>query len=254
MHPVSTIARYVLIEARRSALPWLALVAIAIALALASFVSRVAITEGQQLRAVTGAALLRLCAVFFVAVHVAASMVRESADKTMDLVLSQPVSRSAYYIGKLAGFAACGALLSAFLSLPLLLWSAPAAVAGWAFSLAAESVLVAATCLFFAITLTQALPALAATAGLYLLARSLAAMQAIATWPLVSKRPLQEFAGWAIDLVGLLMPRLDAVTRSDWLAYGLPAAADYARALAGIAVFIALVTAAGMVDFQRRNL
>ena len=56
---IATVARYVLVEARRSALPWLATAGMLAVLALAGFLSQVAITEAASLQASAGAALLR---------------------------------------------------------------------------------------------------------------------------------------------------------------------------------------------------
>jgi ABC-type transport system involved in multi-copper enzyme maturation permease subunit len=197
--------------------------------------------------------VLRAAAVFLIAAQVAGSTLREINDKALELMLALPVSRLAQYLGRLAGFAACAAVLAAAFALPLLLWSPPAAVAAWAVSLALECTLVAAATLFFAMTLAQLVPAIAAVAGLYLLGRSMAAIQAIAGGPLAEGSLAHDIARWGVDAAAFLLPRLDAVTRTEWLLYGLPDPAAYLGALAGMAVYLALVVAAGLFDFYRRN-
>ena len=167
-------------------------------------------------------------------------------------MLSLPLSRAAQYIGRLAGFAACALALAFVFALPLLLWAPPAAVAAWALSLALELALVAAAALFFAMTLAQLVPALAATAGLYLLGRSIGALQAIASGPLAEETVLHQLGRRAVDLVALALPALDRATRTEWLLYGLPDARSYGAALAGLALYAALLAAAGIFDFQRR--
>jgi hypothetical protein len=171
----------------------------------------------------------------------------------MELALSLPLSRAAQYLGRLAGFVACAIVLAAVFALPLLAWAPPGAAALWALSLACEAALVAAAALFFAMTLAQLVPAIAATAGLYLLARSIAAIQAIAAGPLAEDTLAQRAARVAVDGVALLLPRLDAVTRSEWLLYGAPAAGTYLAGLAGLALYGSLLVAAGLFDFHRRN-
>jgi hypothetical protein len=126
-------------------------------------------------------------------------------------------------------------------------------VALWGVSLALEAALVAAAALFFAMTLAQLVPAIAATAGLYLLGRSIAALQSIASSSLAEASPLADIARLAVDGVALLLPRLDAVTRTEWLLYGIPDAASYASGLAAIVVYTLLLIAAGLFDFYRRN-
>jgi hypothetical protein len=50
------------------------------------------------------------------------------------------------------------------------------------------------------------------------------------------------------------LPRLDAATRTEWLLYGTPTALVYGSALAGLVIYTALLVAAGLFDFHRRNL
>jgi hypothetical protein len=251
--PAAILARLVLLEARRGGLPWLALGCIAVGIALAAFLSQVALTESLSLQAALVAAVLRAAAVFLVAAQVAGSTLREINDKALEMMLSLPLSRLTQYLGRLAGFAVCSAALAAVFSLPLLLWAPPATVALWGLSLALECTLVAAATLFFAMALAQLVPAIAAVAGLYLLGRSMAAIQAIAAQPALEGSLAHDIARWAVDAVAFLLPRLDAVTRTEWLLYGPPAPGAYLAALGGLAIYIALLAAAGLFDFYRRN-
>ena len=249
----ANLARLVLVEARRGGLPWLALASVAAAWGLAAFLSQVALTEGRSLQLAVVAALLRACAVFLVAMQVCASVIRERNDKGLELLLSLPLTRASLLLGRLAGFTAMAAVLALALALPLLAWASPVAVALWAASLALEGTLVAAAALFFAMTLAQPVPAIAATLCLYLLARSMAAIQAIAAGPLVEPSLASQAARFCVDAVALLLPRLDAVTRTEWLLYGAPGAGAYGAAVGAIAVYIALLAAAGLFDFYRRS-
>jgi hypothetical protein len=187
-------------------------------------------------------------------VHVVAATAREANDKVLDFVLAFALSRPAWYLGKLAGFAAAGALIAGAFALPLLAWSAPPGVLAWAVSLAFECALVAAAALFFASALAQPAAALSATAALYLLARSIGAIQAIASGPLAEATLAGRAAQLAVDGVALLLPRLDAATRTAWLLYEAPAAAELAPALAAMAAYTLLLVAAGLFDLSRRNL
>lgn len=251
--PAVTLAKFALIEARRSGLPWIAAASVLAAVGAAGFVAQVAITESLALQAALAAALLRACAVFIVAAHVTASTLREANDKVLELMLSLPVSRATYYLGKLLGFAVCAGAISATLALPLLIWNPAGTVSLWAVSLGAETLLVAAAALFFAAVLGQVASALAATLGLYFLARAIGAIQAIARGPLAADTLLQQAARWIVDAIALLLPRLDAATRTEWLLYGAPAATEFVTMLAGLALYAALLAAAGLFDFYRRS-
>jgi ABC-type transport system involved in multi-copper enzyme maturation permease subunit len=251
--PAAILARRVLLEARRSALPWLAAAAVACALVLAAFLSGVALTEGRELRIAVVAALLRACAVFLVAVHVAASVQREIDDKGLEQMLALPLPRATQYLGRLAGFAACGALLALVFAAPLALSAAPERLALWTVSLALECALVAAAALFFSLGLVQVIGAISATLALYLLGRAMPAIQAIAAGPLGDESLAGRLAAHLVDALAFVLPRLDAVTRTDWLLYGVPSGGEYGWALAGLAAYGLLVSAAGLFDFYRRG-
>jgi len=252
--PVTVLVRSVVLEARRGGLPWLALGAVAIGVGLAAFVSQVALTESRALQAAVLAAVWRACAVFLVATQVTASTLREIQDKGLELMLSLPLSRTTQYLARLAGFAACGVALAIVFALPLLAWAPPGAVLLWGASLACEAALVAAAALFFAMTLQQFVPAITATAGLYLLGRSIGAIQAMAAAQLGEPSAASRLAQYAVDAIALVLPRLEAATRTAWLLYEPPAAGTYAAAIASLLLYALLLAAGGLFDFHRRSL
>jgi hypothetical protein len=254
MPPALLLARTALLEARRSGLPWLALGLLAAAVGLAAFLSQVALIESRELQTTVAAALLRAGGAFLLAAHVAASVVREANDKVLELALALPLSRRAYYLGKLGGYGAVGLALAVVSCLPLLLWSPPLPVLLWGASLALELLLVAAATLFFAMTLSGVVGAIAATTGLYVLGRAIAAIQLLARGPLAEEGWTQSVSRSVVDAVAFLLPRLDGATRSEWLIYGAPSAADYGLGLLSLAAYCALLAAAGLFDFHRRNL
>ena len=45
-----------------------------------------------------------------------------------------------------------------------------------------------------------------------------------------------------------LLPRLDLVTRTDWLLYGAPPTGDYAWAMGGLAAYVVLVSVKGATE------
>ena len=249
--PAAILARLALLEARRGGVAWLALAAVVLAVGIGGFLAQVAITESRMVQAAVVAALLRVCAVFVIAAQVIASVRREIDDRRLEAALALPLPRSVQYLGRLAGFALCGVALAVLFSLPLLFWAPPTAVAAWALSLGLELILVAAAALFFAMSLSSLVPALAATAGLYFLGRAMGAVQAIAGGPLAEASLVHQVARHAVDAVALVLPALDRVTRTEWLLYGMDGKA-YAIALGSLALYSTLLAAAGVFDFQRR--
>jgi hypothetical protein len=252
--PALTLARFIVLEAWRGGLPWLAAAAIVVCVALAAFLSQVAITEGGQLKLAIVAAVLRAAAMFLMVAYVASSTLREMNDKALELMMSLPLSRATQYLGRLLGFAACGAALAVAFTLPLFLWADARAALAWGASLAVEATLLAAVALFFAMTLSQLVSAIGAALGLYLLARSIPAIQAIASGPLAEASLAQQAAHWCVDGVALLLPPLESVTRTEWLLYGLPTPSAFLTAIGGMLAYGVLVVAAGLFDFYRRSL
>ena len=252
--PAAIFIRLVLLEARRGGLAWLAPLCIALGVALGLFIVQLAITEGRLVQAALVAAVLRFSAVLIVATQVVASVRREADERRLELMLALPLARPVQYLGRLAGFVTLGVLLAASFSLPLVLWAPASAVLAWGVSLAIELTLVAAAALFFAMSLTQLVPALAATAGLYVLARSISAIQAIASGPLAEDSLAHQIGRGTVKALAFLLPDLARATRAEWLLYGAPDARAMSVALTGMLAYIGLLAVAGMFDFQRRAL
>ncbi len=255
MHAGLTLAKFVLLEARRTRLPVLVFAAVIAGFALAGFLSQLALTESTSLQAAVLAAFFRVVTVFLSAAFVVTSMVREANDKGTDLLLSLPISRAAYYLGKLAGFGTFGVVVAAVFSLVLLIWSPPSAVAAWFVSMSLEAWLVASISLFFVVTLGDVVAALSAAAGLYLLGRTIGSLQSISSSPIaIQDDLLSKVAAWGIDAIALILPPLEHATQTNWLLYSPPQPAEFAQIAGGLAAYAALVTAAGLFDFHRRNL
>lgn len=254
MRAALILGRLVLLEARRTGLPWMVAGALAVTLGLAGFTSQIALTEGAALQLGVLAALGRMCAVFLTAMFVVTSIVREAADKGTELLLSLPLSRTQYYLGKLAGFIACAVTCAACFAVVLLPWAGLAPVLAWFMSLALETALVAGLALFFVLGLGQVIPALAATAGLYLLARVIGTIQLVSRGPLSEESLLQSLAAWSVDAVATLLPSLDAATRTSWLIYGAPTLPEMGMVSLSLLLYLLLTVAAGLFDLHRRNL
>jgi ABC-type transport system involved in multi-copper enzyme maturation permease subunit len=251
---IGPIAGASLLEALRSRMLWLVGALVLLGLASAAFLRQVAIIEAAEIQAATVAALLRGGAVFLTAAFVVMSMVRESNDKVLELMLAQPWPRAAYLFGKFVGFALAAVLLAVLVSAPLALFAPAAPVLAWSLSLACELVIVTAMSLFCVITLTHVVPALAAVLGFYVLARSIAALQVIATAAGDSMAWSDRAANWLIQAIALVLPRLDQMTQAAWLVAAPPTAGALANVVVQTAVYTLLLLAAAQFDLQRQNL
>jgi hypothetical protein len=233
---------------------WLVGVLLLLSLAAAGFLGQVAIIEAAEIRVTVVAALLRAAAVFLTAAFVVMSMVRESNDKVLELMLAQPWPRAAYLFGKLVGFSAAAVLLAALLTLPLALIAPAARVLAWGLSLGCELIILTAMSLFCVITLTHIVPALAAVLGFYVLARSIAALQLIASAAEASTVWTDRAANWIVHAIALVLPRLDEMTQSAWLVGAPPTTGTLTSVVAQTGLYTLLLVAAAQFDLHRQNL
>ncbi len=257
MDRIATIARYTALEALRTRLPILLIVALALTLCAAFFVSGLAVIEGSRFLTTFYAAASRLAVVFIVAAHVLASLCREFDDKGLDVFLALDLPRPHYILGKIAGYIIIAACAAALASLPLLMMASIVPIAAcvqWLLALMLELAVVSAFALFCAIAFGQFSPAAAMTFAFYLLARSLTAIQLISAHPLSGADTLSSQVGrWLAEALALVMPALDRWPQTAWLIDAPLAWSAHATLLLQGALYVALLTGAAMVDFQRRN-
>jgi ABC-type transport system involved in multi-copper enzyme maturation permease subunit len=253
MNFVATIAGTTLLEAIRNRLLWLAAIVVGVALGLAQFLNQVALTESLQIQVAVLAAVLRVAAVFMVATFIITSMVREANDKVTELMLSQPAPRRSYFLGKFGGYALAAVVLAIAFALPLALFAPPAGLMAWTASLVCELLIVVSVSLFCVVSLTQVLSAFAATAGFYLLSRSMAAMQIIAGASLTEHTFADAAINWIVSGIALLLPSLDRMAPTDWLVNTGPGAGEALSMMGQSALYVALIAAATLFDLHRKN-
>jgi ABC-type transport system involved in multi-copper enzyme maturation permease subunit len=251
---IATIARYALLEALRTRLPGLVLVALLAVLGASFFIETISVTEGARLQTGFYAAGARLAGVFIAGIFVLVSVTREFDDKGMEVLLALDLPRSHYILGKLAGFIAIAALIAIATSLPLAWLASPQAALQWMLSLSLELAIVVALAMFCIITLNQLAPAASFVLAFYLFARALTAIRLMSAHPLVGADTLSHDAiRFLVEAMALVMPALDAWTQTAWLV-NEPAPWPVIAQLAGqSALYVVLLAAATMFDFHRKN-
>lgn len=251
---VTAIARFTLLEAWRTRLPWIVLTVLALGLGLAEFAAGLALTDSASYRTGFYATWSRLALVLIVTLSVATSIAREFSERLIDLTLSRPVARSHWYLGRLLGVASTAILFALIAALPLTLTSSPLAALAWGVSLAAELVLVAAATLTCAVALAQVTPVVLAVAAFYLLSRSISAIVLMSHGPLVA--PMAWSSKVIAEIVGileLLLPRLDRYTQASWLHDSTSALAALPALGVQTLIYVLLLAAVGLFDFSRRD-
>jgi len=252
---VCAIGKYVLLEALRSRVLWLAGVFLLTGFVLTHFVSEVAITEVRQFQSGFLCASLRLCAVCIICLFVTTGVAREFDDKVLELILSSPLPRWTYFLGKLLGFAGIGVCIAVMYSLPLLSYAPTHAVVIWGLSLASELVLMVSVSLLALFTFSQVTAALSVVFAFYFLARSISALQLIGDSPIVySTSVAQQVLTRLLDGVAYLLPDLDRFTSSAWVVYGQADLSQLVPVLAQTGVYLLFLSGAALFDLYRRNL
>ena len=98
---ILTLARFTVLEASRTRLLWLFVIALALVFVAAYFAQQLAITESARMQIVFSAAATRLLAVFVLSLYILTSVVREFNDKGLELTLSFDLRRADYILGRL---------------------------------------------------------------------------------------------------------------------------------------------------------
>lgn len=251
LHFILPIARFTFLEALRGRLLVLTAIAAALVLGLGGFLAQVALIEARAVAGTIMAAVLRASAVFLLITFATASVGREWNDKGADLVLSLPLPRVSYVLGRFVGLAAIALPVAFVVALPLLLYAHFVLVVVWTASLWIELVLMAAAALFCALALNNTVASLAVVIAFYLLARTVDAIQALAH---ASSGPgfLDRLATHAVDVVALVLPPLDRMTSAAFLV-ALPDHTKLLPLVGAATVYIVLLVGATLFDFYRRD-
>jgi ABC-type transport system involved in multi-copper enzyme maturation permease subunit len=249
------IARFTMLEAARTRLFWLFGAALVLVFGATFFIQQLAIIESTRLQIEFSAAATRLAAVFVLCLHVLSSIVREFNDKGLELTLSFDLRRSDYVLGRLLGFGAVALPIALMATLPQLLLAPLPATLQWGLSLALELMIMAALSVFCIVTFTQLIPAAAFVSAFYLLARALSAIRLISATPIIDDNALShQIMSWLVEALALVVPALDRYAAGAWLADGAAGWPVVGANAAQAALYVALLGAAAMFDFHRRNL
>jgi ABC-type transport system involved in multi-copper enzyme maturation permease subunit len=185
---------------------------------------------------------------------VVTSALRELQDKTLEMILSMPIPRSWYYLGKLGGFIQISMIIAVIFSALLLLYASADQVAIWAISLFFELVLVVGLGLVMLFTFKQIPAALAAVFVIYAASRSVTSIYLMAKHPIVPHETVsQKFMEGFVDLLTWLLPDLHLFTQTEWLAHNTGTSGQLLPIVAQSVIYLTLLSAIALFDFYRKN-
>ena len=143
--------------------------------------------------------------------------------------------------------------LALLFALPLTLFVPAKNVTFWMGSLICELSIVVSVSLFCVQSLTQLLPAFSTTISFYALARSMAAMQVIASFSPGSTPWVDKVITQIVNFIALILPSLDQMTQTSWLLSGAPALSVIGRILFQILLYDTLIGSAALFDLYRKS-
>ncbi|PZP54293.1 MAG: hypothetical protein DI586_10130 [Micavibrio aeruginosavorus] len=250
------LVKYVLTAARRDKL-FLSLLAIMIVGSFVSlFLSSSAVVEKEQFSVVYLAGSLRLLGLLGLVLFVVFFIRRSFDARDVEYLLTRPVTRNSFVLSHAAAFS----ILSAFVSISLCAGLGfiaynignPQGVIYWSTGVICEYLLIVNVALFFSMVLSSPVAACLSTLGFYILGRLMGQLL------FVAKNPSDGIPGYQIlttifQAISALFPRLDLMTQTSWLLYGVDGIKDYIFILVQTALFLALVLIATLVDLRRRQ-
>ncbi len=249
--------RYLLLTAVRDRLMLAMLAALAAVWLLAAFAGGTSVVEDRAASIVFAGFAARLVVVLGIVLFTALHVRRLNESRELYLILSKPVSRAAFVAAYGAGLALLGVLLAiaAGAAVAVAGWipPAPAGLAAWTASLAVETAVMAAFALFVTLGGTSPLGGMLAALGFYALARMLGVLLAIVRSELRGAGGFNAWVDGSIEVLGLVLPRLDLFADSRWLVHGIEAPETLALLVLQGAAYAGLLAAAAVFDVTRRR-
>lgn len=250
---ILTISRYSLLEAIRGKVFWIVTSLLILSLLLSLFISQTALTETRESQVALMAGFLRLSSVFVMIFFVVSSVAREFQDKSIELIFSIAMPRYQIFFGKLIGFSLIAFVIVILYGFALLFYSDVSAVLIWSLSFWCELSLVALLSLIFILSLENVALSLISSIGVYALMRFMPAIQSMGDGPFQDGL-FNKFINVFLDLISLLIPRLDNFAQSSWLAVSAPTTTDVIGFVIEFVLFIILFSLVGIIDLKRKTI
>lgn len=249
-----TLARFSVIDMMRSRWLWLCLAGVVGVSAVALFAGALAITERHEVMLSAVAALARLACIAIVMLLSASLLVREIQERTWLLGLAAPMSRSVWILGKWLGLGAVACVSAVLFAIPLMILQPGASTLGWAASLMLEALLVSSLVMAAALAFKQLPATLFASGVFYLAARVIGLVQMLNERAPLENQAAQGLTNGWLEVLGMLLPRLDLFTSTQWLLEPQSWQPNSLGLVAGqAALYCAIVLVVGCIDLTRKD-
>ncbi|MBL4805250.1 MAG: hypothetical protein JKY71_10325 [Alphaproteobacteria bacterium] len=225
------------------------------AVCMSMFMGSAAVSEQDQFAAVFAAGSIRLLNAIGLTLFIVFFIRRCFEMRDIEFMLSRPIGRLKLVLTYSAGFSVIAALLALLSGLCVIALSPHMFSEGhilWTLSLIVENIIIANVALFFSMILTSAASCAFACLGYYVLARmSAELLGVVSSGKYIFDSHWLELALQTIS--ALMLPRLDLLTQTSWLVYGLEDTVGLAFVLSQGAIYSALAICAALLDMRYRQ-
>jgi hypothetical protein len=245
------IARYTILESRRTFIVRAGISGFAAVFLLALFIAHTALTEPVRIEVTMYAVLVRIVLAAVIGLGIISNTVRDLESRLTDNFLALSIPRMRYVLGKWLGYATVAVLLALLAAAPLALFAGTPGRLAWALSLAAESLVTASLALLLGLSLGRVVTATLAYCAIYVFARIgflvvlLGATTRNSTHALVDRID----SGY-VEFATYLLPRLDRFAETAWLTGG---AVRFGPDLVQAAIYLALLGTVASFEINRKE-
>lgn len=259
---MKSIINYTLITARRDWLFLGVLILIMLATSLAIFLGGTAIAEEAQMSTAYIASSSRIITVIGMVLFICFHVRRAFDNKEVELILSKPINRTRFVIAYFAGFALLiiaiiGPIILLFLGMNSLgiLQINLFGLGIWGISFLLEVMVIAAMAFFASIILSSAVVSVLFCFAFYFISRIFGYFLISINNPhsLTKGHKIGLVSEKILELLGILLPRLDMMAKTEWLIYGVSDAASLGVFFIAIAVYIPFILTMALFDFLRKQ-
>tara|TARA_B100000073_G_scaffold338113_1_gene334867 strand:- start:307 stop:1071 length:765 start_codon:yes stop_codon:yes gene_type:complete len=245
---------YTLKAARRDRLIWIMTVTFALSVCMSLFMSSAVVTEKEIFAVVFMGGSMRLFAVIGIVLFVCFYVRRLFENREIEYLLSRPISRTGFVLSNAFALSAVALFfaLCAALAVGLAVYEPfSLSFALWCFSFIVELLVVVHAALFFSMVITSAAGSALATMGFYVFARMMGQLLGISHSGV--DLPGGELLNGVFTFISMFIPRLDLLTQTSWLVYGVQDVQACVLSIAHGLVIIPVLLFAAIFDLVRRE-
>jgi ABC-type transport system involved in multi-copper enzyme maturation permease subunit len=259
---MKSIIKYTILTATRD---WLFLglaMLLLLTFALSIFLGSTTLSEQEMTSIVYMGGISRIITIIGLVLFVCFHVRRSFENKEVELILSRPISRSNFVLSYFLGFA----VLSLMVVCPIvvlfaivgLLGYIPLTKAGlllWGISFYFETITIVALAFFSALILSSAIASVLFCFGFYFLARIFGFFLISINNPMSTAKSsaISRVAEKVLDYIGIVIPRFDMLTKSEWLIYNIEAPMQAFVLLSSVLLYIPFILAMALFDFSRKQ-